>query len=234
MYLYAALAFKVWMAVDCVQRGAERYWLWIVIVVPFGDWVYFFAVKAQDFRGLLSFKPRRRELDQLRRQFRSTPSQQNALALADALAEAGEQREAAEQYRGVLAQDPASKAARLGLARALRDQTDFEKALAEYQSLLELDAKYADHAAALEHAELCWDMGDRQQAIARLEALAGSSRRMDHQIALAEHLVDAGLAARAKAVLSSALDAHEDSPDYVKRRHRVAAREAQRLLRELR
>lgn len=234
MYLYAALAFKIWMAVDCVQRGGERFWLWIIIIAPFGDWVYFFAVKVHDFRGRFTFRPRGKGLEELRRQYRSTPSLQNRLALAEALAAAGEQREAGEQYRGVLEQDPQSPPARLGLARALRDEAEFEAALGEYQLVLEADPKYGDYAAALEHAELCWDVGERERAVALLEGLAASSRRMDHQIALAQHLVDAGTSERARAILGAALESHEDSPDYVKRRDRAAASEARRMLRELR
>jgi len=234
MYMFVVIAFKIWMAVDCVQRGAERFWIWVIIFIPFGDWVYFFAVKAQDYRGHLAFGSSAPSLDELRRRYRTTPSQQNALELADALAAADEPRDAAEQYRAVLARDADSRQARLGLARALRDQGELDLAVREYACLLAADPKYADHAAALEHAELCWDVGERERALEQLASLAATSQRIDHQLAFAQHLTETGARERAGDVLDAALEAYEDSPDYVKRRDRVSAKEARRLLGTLR
>ena len=32
-----AIAFKLWMLVDAVQRRPHHYWFWIILLVPFGD-----------------------------------------------------------------------------------------------------------------------------------------------------------------------------------------------------
>ena len=40
----ATLAFSIWMAVDCWRRGAEWYWIWLILVFqPLGGIVYFFT-----------------------------------------------------------------------------------------------------------------------------------------------------------------------------------------------
>ena len=45
---YLALAFKIWMVFDALRRKVHLLWFF-VLMVPFGDWVYFFAVKVRDF-----------------------------------------------------------------------------------------------------------------------------------------------------------------------------------------
>jgi len=45
---YIAVAFNVWMIVDAIRRRAELYWF-IVLILPFGSLIYFFAVKARDY-----------------------------------------------------------------------------------------------------------------------------------------------------------------------------------------
>jgi hypothetical protein len=45
---YASYAFAVWMFVDAYRRGASQFW-YPVIMLPFGAWIYFFAVKIDDF-----------------------------------------------------------------------------------------------------------------------------------------------------------------------------------------
>ena len=40
----AMFAFSIWMAVDCWRRGAEGYWIWVILVFqPLGGIVYFFT-----------------------------------------------------------------------------------------------------------------------------------------------------------------------------------------------
>lgn len=48
--LLFSYAFSLWMLIDAYQRGAPRYWT-VIILMPFGEWVYFFMVKIEDFQG---------------------------------------------------------------------------------------------------------------------------------------------------------------------------------------
>ena len=45
---YALVAFKLWMVVDAIRRRVHYLW-YVVLLVPLGDVVYFFAVKLRDF-----------------------------------------------------------------------------------------------------------------------------------------------------------------------------------------
>ena len=56
VFLVLETAFMIWMLVDAINRRAEYYW-YIIIFVPFGEWVYFFTVKIHDF----NFGPFRRD-----------------------------------------------------------------------------------------------------------------------------------------------------------------------------
>jgi len=55
-------AFSLWMLVDALQRRQERYW-YFVVLMPFGELVYFFVVKIHDpdmrwLKNSLSLGPR--------------------------------------------------------------------------------------------------------------------------------------------------------------------------------
>ena len=40
----ATLAFSIWMAVDCWRRGADGFWIWVILIFqPLGGIVYFFT-----------------------------------------------------------------------------------------------------------------------------------------------------------------------------------------------
>lgn len=235
MYLYyGALAFKIWMAVDCIRRGAESYWIWVVIFLPFGDWVYFFAVKIHDFRGKFSFDaPRSRSLEELRRRFNTTRSEENRLNLAEALTEAGHHQEAVEHYDAILRRDPAGHRARHGLARSLRSQGERQRAADVYRELLERNPNHDDFRAALEYAELTWDLGERDAALELLEELGKASGRFSHRLALAHYSNLHGDRQRAIEVLREALEHYEDSPKFVQRRDQRWSKQARQMLRQL-
>lgn len=48
IFLLASYAFSIWMLVDAYQRGAQGWWI-VIILVPLGEWVYFFVVKFPDY-----------------------------------------------------------------------------------------------------------------------------------------------------------------------------------------
>jgi hypothetical protein len=50
IFLILSYAFSIWMLVDAYKRGAQGWWI-VIILVPLGEWVYFFVVKMQDFSG---------------------------------------------------------------------------------------------------------------------------------------------------------------------------------------
>ncbi len=51
VFLVFSYAFSIWMLVDASKRGARHWWM-IIILVPFGEFIYFFTVKIKDFKGV--------------------------------------------------------------------------------------------------------------------------------------------------------------------------------------
>jgi hypothetical protein len=93
-------AFSLWMLVDAARRGAGYVW-YMIIMMPFGEVAYFFAVKIHDpefaaFRRNAFSKPP--SLDQLGFNAEHAPSFENRLMLAQGLHDNGRHVEAAELF----------------------------------------------------------------------------------------------------------------------------------------
>ncbi|MGH7450978.1 MAG: hypothetical protein ACRENG_06520 [bacterium] len=52
---FAFILFKIWMVVEAVKKNAPLHWYLIIILLPFGELVYFFMEKLPD---LTSNQPR--------------------------------------------------------------------------------------------------------------------------------------------------------------------------------
>jgi hypothetical protein len=240
VYLWLlSIAFSVWMLVDAIRRRADFFWLPIILLFqPIGPLAYFFVVKIHDFDlgalgRALGAGPRRPDVRELRQRVEETPSVANRLALGEALEESEDHAAAADLFRAVLFNDPNNKQALHGLGRSLRGLDRPGEAVEHYAKLAELDAAYRDHSAALEYAEALWESGQNRDAIEVLEAMAASSTRLNHRVALGHYLSRSGETARAREVLESGLRHYETSPAFVRRRDRRWASEAEKLLRAL-
>jgi hypothetical protein len=49
-------AFSLWMLIDAYRRNADQFW-YVIILVPLGEWAYFFLVKIRDYEGLFRSGP---------------------------------------------------------------------------------------------------------------------------------------------------------------------------------
>jgi hypothetical protein len=238
VFYYIAVAFNVWMIVDAIRRRAELYWF-IVLILPFGSLIYFFAVKARDYNfarlgGSASPKKLRvSALSELERRAEETPSVANKLALADALEAHERYAEASELYRDVLQRHPEDKQALHGLSRALLGLRKAEEAVEQLAKLMELESNYRDYSAALDYAEALWQTGRSDDAVDLLRGLVNETRRINHRLALAHYLRLAGHDGPARIELEEALRDFESSPEFVRRRDKKWADRAQRELRAL-
>lgn len=235
LFYYAAIAFNLWMIIDAVRRRAELYWLFIILLVPFGGVIYFALVKVKDYglgkRGAKA--PKRGQLAALKSQLETTPSLSNKLALADALEENDQCDDATPLYREALANDPDNKQALHGLARCAMSRQDFAEATELLDRLLRIDNAYRDYSAALDYAEALWGNGQHQDVIELLEGLTSVSRRMNHHMALAHYLVEDGRYDRARDVLENALELYQSSPEHVQKRDKQWASRAKDLKNKL-
>ena len=82
-----AVALKAWMFIDAVRRKADSHWFWTIAFVPFGEFVYFFAVKLRDpgmarlQRRMLDTLKRPPTVAELRYAFERSPSLTNEIRL---------------------------------------------------------------------------------------------------------------------------------------------------------
>ena len=227
------------MIIDAVRRRADYYWFLIIIFfAPIGGVIYFFLVKAKDFRtpAVADALPKRSagpSLAQLRQLAQESPSIANRLNLAGALREARKYPEAVPEFEFVLQRDSKCREALHGISLCLLEQDKPADAVTHLSKLMDIDPRYHDYAAALDYAEALWLDDRRELALEVLEDLASTSTRIDHRLAYANYLALADERGRAREVLEQALKDYEQSPPFVQRRDRDAARDAEKLLAQL-
>lgn len=239
MLLYILIsAFTIWMIIDAARRHVDWYWFLIIIFfTPIGGLIYFFAVKAKDFRAPVVADalpgPSGPSLPQLRQAAAESPSIANRLAYAEALRAERKYKDAIAEYEFVLQRDNKSRQALHGIALSLLELEAPAEAVTHLSKLMDVDARYRDFAAAMDYAEALWLDGRRELALEVLEDLATTSTRIDHSLAYANYLALADQTSKAREVLETALKDYEQSPNFVQRRDRSTARDAEKLLAQL-
>ncbi len=226
--------FRLWMLVDCAQRGGGYHW-YLILWVPFGPLAYFLVVKIHDYdlRGL----KRALRIDRppsvatLRFRLGETHTPANKLALGQALVSTRQDLpEAIELFREVLRWDADERRAQYGLSLALAQQGDQAGALDVLAKLVAREPKFQDYQAWLELAELRWQTGDRTGAVADLEGLVAQTARLEHRLKLATRLAELDRKSDARQLLEQALETYKHSPRYIQRRDARARRGARKLL----
>jgi hypothetical protein len=236
LYLLQA-AFTIWMLVDAVKRRPIVYW-YVIIFLPFGPFVYFFAFKIHDrefdwLRNLFRGAPRAPSLADLRERAKESPSVENRMRLANALHDAGEYAEAAEVFEAILGSRGDEPDALYGLGRCRMELGEPEAAVELLTRLVEKNRAYRDYAACLELAEALTRAGHDDEAIDLLQGLLRSSPRPRHAVALARRLVVMARIEEAQRILREALADHERNHAANQRRDRDDAREAAELLKSI-
>jgi len=227
---YVVWAFSLLMVVDSIRRRAGFLWIVLILMVqPYGGIAYLIYVKLMENRrgrGLLgtSVPPPPGDSG------RPLPVQHGdrALDVADTLEEQGRYGEAALIFRRALDRRSDNPRAIHGLARCLTELDQIKEGLSHYETLMELDPRYRNYAAALEYAEALHRSGRTDDATGLLAGLVDETGRLNHRLALAHYLEAGGQQARARSVLSEALAAYERSPAP----EQAANRRWQRLIEE--
>jgi len=225
------LAFKVWMVVDAIRRGVAYYWYFVFFFVPFGEFVYFAMVKADDFRlpRLDSLFQRPPSLRELRFRYQNTPSQENQLILAQALLRSGEVGEARELF-GEIPDGDENPEVQYGLASCDLAQGNHARAIPMLERLVSRDPAYEDYAAWRALAQGLWASGRRDEGLASLRALAAKSPRLGHKFRLAQGLAEVGRKSEARRLLEEALLENRQAPAYIRRQNRLLVLKVNRFL----
>ncbi len=227
--------FSLWLVSDAMKRRAGCHWYWI-IMMPFGEWVYFFTVKIHDpeFRRVgerLLQKPV--SIKELQYQARTSPSLHNKLLLAQATHDGGEFQEAIALFEEVASRDPENKKALYGLGVSYLAVKKVEKAIGILEQLVEEDFSYKDYDACLSLAEAYSQNAQPERAAELLEKVVHASNRISHSTALAKQLVALERDTQARIVIDEAIESYENSPRHIRRVGRDFAKEAKRIQRSL-
>jgi len=228
------LAFKIWMAVDAGRKRQPYYWFLIIFFVPFGDLVYFIAIKIDDFRhGRLSrlFK-RPPSLETLRYNARTSPSVNNRLSLAGALSDAGFFAEATAEYESILESHPHEPDALLGLAGCLSSMDSKDEALKLLQRLMAVSPAHLDCTGWRAYAELHGELGRNDERLSTLRELVRKHPRAQHQVMLAEALLETGHREEARSILRIVIEDDAHAPSFSRRQNRLFIARANELQRE--
>jgi len=235
---YIALAFKLWMLYDALRRGVHALW-YLVVMLPAGDFVYFFAVKLRDF-NVRPAPPAPEQsaiklptIEQLEAIAAQSPSFHNRVQLGWALYEARQPSRARECFELALRSHPRDSDARYGLGLCLLEQGKLHEAADALTPLVERSFAHDDYRAAEALAEALHRTEQNAEACALLEAVAKATRRIEHRIAHAKLLIRCDEREQAVRVLGAALSDFEAEPEHVRRRQGASATEARRLLRTL-
>ncbi|MEM6730476.1 MAG: tetratricopeptide repeat protein [Myxococcota bacterium] len=231
----SATVFTLWMLVDAYQRRAESYW-YFIILMPLGEWAYFFAVKIHDFN--LSFienltKPPPASLKTLQRRVHESPSDKNRLDLGWAHLENDAPAEAAEMFQSVLRRDPNDPKALHGLGLARIDLNQPASAVSPLERLVERDPAFDGYEVWHDLAYAHWESENRVGAVDVLRRLVSTSPRVKHKVILGSYLGRIGEPEEARAVLEEALADFDELPRHLRREAKRWVKQAREELASL-
>ncbi len=225
-YLILFIAFTVWMLIDAYKRRAPLGWVLIIFLCsPVGALAYFFAVKFRDFRAATPTSK-----DSASTSWFPLRSKSPSLEEADQWEREDDYARAEPVYRKALLDDPNDKRALHGLGRCLHGMGRSDQALEHFERLLELDREYANFSAALDYADALFAANRHEDSLELLDTLANFSQRINHRLALAHYLAEAGQAERARTETERALQDFERLPVHQKDKHEVWASRARAML----
>jgi hypothetical protein len=226
-------AFMIWMLVDAWRRRAPMHWYFIIAVMPFGAIVYFFFMKLRDYRGA----PKEVQANAVPSSARNVSPSGRPLPVnldrADLLEEREEYAEAESMYRAALSADPSDKRAMHGLGRCLLGEGKAVESLVYFEQLLELDREFANYGAALDYADALFAGGHQSDAVELLERLADVTGRINHRLAYAHYLAEAGQIDRARTEIGRAIAEGSGPLLPFNERHRQWVERGRQMLAEL-
>ncbi len=233
MYIYLlAIAFKLWMVVDAARRRADYYWFFIIVLVPFGAWIYFFMVKIHDWNWAKVLAPLKEpSIRELRYQADTNPCVSNKMDLAKALHGKRNYRDALAIYEQIVNESDENKEALYGLAQCKVKTGHYKESIEMFQKVIELDPSYKDYSSWPDLADAFWQGGNRNEAVTLMTELVRIKPRVSHKVIFADYLIRVGRAEEAHPILKQAIDDFNHFPPFAKKVNKKWYRKAKSLQR---
>lgn len=227
--------FSLAMVVHAMKRGMKSYW-YVIIMVPFGEWAYFFAVYLPSRKTGVVGKLQERlttrpaSVRDLELEFQAAPTHHNQRALAETYYDRREYRQAKPLFKQIVNTAPGDMEARYGYSACLAQTGCLEEACEQLETIVDSDPSAFDFRALEDLAEAYGNLERSDDAIALLRDAAGRTARLAPRVHLAELLLKIGRAGEAEEVLTRAIHDHKMAPAYVRKQDGRHARHAQKLL----
>lgn len=230
--------FSLWMVYDVYRRQAPYYWIFIILM-PGGVIFYFIFVKLREdhsqdiFRIQQKLLEKKRTLEDIRRETKSSPSFQNKLVLAQALFDKGQFEEAEALFVELREQETDNFSVLFGLSCTWEAQGKLEQAKVVLEEITAAKFEWNNFFAATQLACLYQNTGKADEAIEYLERICKSSMQLQHHLLFAEALRQSGDPSRAKDVIETSLMHYNTSPKYIKKTSKPFFKRARKLLHQL-
>lgn len=228
-------AFTVWMAVDAYRRGAEQYWLFVVLLVPAaGAWVYFFVYPGPDLATRTGpLFARRVSLDELEYRAEQSPTLANHLALAQELVRREAYADAFPPLEAAHKIEPEHRQVLFCMAVCHAKLAAPDRAVPLLERIVQHEPRWSDYQAWQFLIELRALRGESEAALGLARELVRLSPTLKHSCLLGELLGEHGHGAEARVLLERALQDHAYQPPPIRRREKSWAGQARKLLRRL-
>ena len=230
----ATLAFSIWMAVDCWQRGREGFWIWIILVFqPLGGIVYFFTQYWSGSRLEYGLWQRFRTGGQIREVKARAHFLDTSAAfeeLGDLYAGVEKWKHAEEAYREALQRDAGNLHAQVRLGYALLALGRAEEAWPLLGPAYQKEPGFDDDKL-IRHLAHCQAVRGNFVDAANLYAyFLRKHSYSDVQLEYAYVLLKSGRTEEGRKVLEELIRDSGHAPKYQRRRDRRLVRQAKHLL----
>lgn len=163
-------------------------------------------------------------------QYEHCPSIDNKFLYAKALLENSQFEKSMRLFEEIIANDSSHQSARYGAALCKSELEELQEAERYLEEVIRENPMIFESQAALDLARLYKRTGKFEKAVSLLQDLVKRSARAPLYIELASTLHENGRGEQAKQVLQSCIHEYRHAPKYLRRQHKAALKEADRML----
>ncbi len=242
-FLTGLLNFQPWglllralAIIHFIRRRPDGFWLWVIILIPFGSIIYIIVEVIPDL-GLLrhSFDgfSRRKRIHRLEALAADNPAVGNLEELGDLYLDEKDYRRAREAFNNAIAARGCSDDAFYRRGIASIETGDFATAVTDLEYITSIDRKYDLHRAIGLLAHAYANVGQPEKADATFQEATRASTLSETYLNYATFLASQGRTAEAREWAQKILQKKPTMPNYLRRRERPLFRKANVLLKKL-